>query len=87
MARELQLYPNPTRAGVAIEFSTPLDGPATLEVFDVRGRRIRSIPGVTGTSLQWDGRDAVGRAAVPGMYWVRLRDARTIRSGKLLVRR
>ncbi|NOT32733.1 MAG: T9SS type A sorting domain-containing protein [Candidatus Eisenbacteria bacterium] len=51
-------------------------GPAELEVFGVDGRRVRTFfvsPGAAGErSVSWDGRDADGRDAPAGIYFVRL---------------
>jgi hypothetical protein len=48
--------------------------PATIAVYDVRGRQVRSLPvpeTPTGT-IVWDGRDAGGRRLPPGVYLARL---------------
>jgi hypothetical protein len=51
--------------------------PATMDVFDCSGRRIRSADrdgGVTGrTRVVWDRRDDGGREVGPGVYFVRVR--------------
>jgi hypothetical protein len=57
----------------------PLPGPApaTMDVFDCSGRRIRSVDrecGVAGrTRVVWDRRDDGGEEVGPGVYFVRVR--------------
>jgi flagellar hook assembly protein FlgD len=52
-------------------------GRVRAEVFDARGRLVRTIfRGVLeagARTLSWDGRDAAGRAAAPGEYFVLVR--------------
>ena len=69
--------PNPFATGTALGFTMPRAGPATLAVFDIGGRRARTL--LDGQWLSagpaartWDGRDASGSEAPPGLYVVRL---------------
>jgi subtilisin family serine protease len=72
--------PNPTRGAVSVPFRLEGTNPArplTAEVVDASGRRVRSLGGVAVTAngtgmVSWDGRDAAGRPAVAGLYWVRV---------------
>lgn len=68
--------PNPVRGACAIEFALAADGRAVVELFDVRGRRVRRLASdvrAAGTHrVQWDGRDDAARALPPGSYFVRL---------------
>ena len=79
--------PNPSRGAVRFSFGATRAGDATLDVYDVGGRWLRtlgmrSIP--TGTHvLTWDGEDAAGRATPPGVYFYRLQAPGLDRSGKL----
>lgn len=70
-------YPSPSRAGVTFEYSLSSEGPVTLALYDVSGRRVltladleRETPGAH--RLEWDGRDARGHRAAPGVYLARL---------------
>ena len=68
--------PNPSRGNMDLTFSLPKQGPVSLEVFDVSGRRLKSWrwanleAGVH--SIKWDGRTEVGRAAPAGTVLFRL---------------
>ncbi|MBI3115238.1 MAG: hypothetical protein HYZ09_01945, partial [Candidatus Kerfeldbacteria bacterium] len=78
--RQTFLYPsvpNPFNATTEIRFSVGESGRATLDVFDVRGARIRRLfdglahPGQL-QRLVWVGTDAVGRPVSSGVYFVHL---------------
>jgi hypothetical protein len=68
--------PNPFGGGIATAFTMPAAGYATVEVYDVRGRRVRRLlrdwkePGRH--AVTWDGRDDSGRAVADGVYLLRL---------------
>ena len=71
-------YPNPSDArSVRLEFTLPAPGSAQLELYDVAGRRVwshdmGSLPAGR-HGADWSGRDAAGRMAPAGVYFVRLR--------------
>jgi aminopeptidase N len=71
-----QNRPNPFHPTTRIRYDLDRPGPATLVVFDAGGRRVVSLvdavlPAGPG-SVSWDGRDARGRSAAPGVYYYRL---------------
>jgi len=76
-----QNYPNPFNPVTTIRFQVPgSDGalPVRLELFDVTGRRIRTlIRGEEGSpgayTVGWDGRDDRGTTVASGIYFYRLR--------------
>ena len=69
--------PNPSAAETLIRFDLPIASRASLDVYDVRGRRITSLfDEVTSrdrTVVRWDGRDAKGEQVAHGLYLVKLR--------------
>lgn len=72
------LRANPSAGSFAFAVEARGDGPATADVLDARGRRVRrlvAMPGGDGATaeLAWDGRDAQGRAVAGGTYLVRVR--------------
>ncbi|MCA9752707.1 MAG: VCBS repeat-containing protein [Gemmatimonadetes bacterium] len=73
----LRLAPNPFREDVEIAWDLPRHEEVSLEIFDVAGRRLRTLVrearGAGTHSLGWDGRDARGRSVAPGVYLVRLK--------------
>lgn len=69
--------PNPANGPAQLSFSLPATGAATLELYDVAGRRLRqwswaSLPAGR-HEVQWDGASADGRPAAPGVLLYRLR--------------
>ena len=69
--------PNPMRDGVThLSFSLPQDARARVEVFDLRGRRVRVLNddtlGAGHHTLIWNGRDEQGRGVANGTYLGRL---------------
>ena len=68
--------PNPAAGRVSLRFDLPAPAPVRLEIFDLLGRKVRSLEngwrpaGTTATS--WDGRDASGRVLSAGVYVARL---------------
>jgi len=72
----LQNRPNPFTGGTTIGFELPRGERVRLEVFDLQGRRMRSLADATYAagrwSVEWDGRDAVGNRVAPGIYLYRM---------------
>jgi hypothetical protein len=68
--------PNPFNPSTEILFSLDREGPATLAIYDVSGRCVRTL--VAGSlacgvhAMTWDGRDDLGVPAGSGVYAVRL---------------
>ena len=82
--------PNPSRGdGASIRFALPRSGATSLALYDVAGRRVRTIvegslePGVH--VCRWNGRDDSGRALSPGIYLVRLRANGAQRTQRLVI--
>jgi hypothetical protein len=75
-APELEVSPNPTSNGVSLRFALPATSWVNVTVFDVAGRRVRVLldgPRSAGPQdLRWNGADADGAPAAPGVYFARL---------------
>ncbi len=74
----LTTTPNPTRAGatISVAFLQPPPPAWSIDIFDIRGRRIRRIePDGWGSRkeglLPWDGLDGTGRPVASGTYFYR----------------
>jgi hypothetical protein len=70
-------WPSPARGIVHFGYQLAASGGATLEVFDVTGRRVRSLFANTWVPAErritsWDGRTDQGEDAAPGVYFARL---------------
>jgi hypothetical protein len=69
--------PNPSRGLASFAFTLARPGPATLEVFDTHGRRVRTLieaalPAGAHTA-SWRGDDDRGQPVPGGLFFVRLR--------------
>ena len=72
-----QNHPNPFNPKTAIRFALREAGDVTLAIFDVGGRRVRTLadgPLAAGRhEAIWDGRDETGGELASGVYFYRLR--------------
>ena len=81
--------PNPIRDRARLAFEVPHRSDVALEVFDLRGARVRTLaigphePGRYGA--EWDVRGDDGRTVAPGVYLVRLRAGSANELRKLVV--
>jgi hypothetical protein len=75
----LRAAPNPAAGAARITYTLPEAGPLTLRVFDLSGRLVRVLrDGVEEAGphgVDWDGRDATGRAVPSGIYFARVEAA------------
>ena len=82
-------HPNPAAGGTRISFVLPEAAGADVSVYDLTGRRIRTVAtGVTGTGVlgvHWDGLDDQGRPAPGGVYFCRVRSATDIAVRKVML--
>lgn len=72
----LAAHPNPFNPRTTVLWAAPAAGLSRLEVFDARGRRVRTLAGAGGAQGEavWDGKDDDGRQGAAGVYLVRLQD-------------
>ena len=83
--------PNPFSGSTTIELLLPRSAPVSLEVYDVAGRRVRTL--VSGTlgpgrhTIVWDGMNSSGAEVSPGIYFTRLVSGRRRLTGKAVVLR
>ncbi|MCU0607155.1 MAG: C25 family cysteine peptidase [Candidatus Edwardsbacteria bacterium] len=73
--------PNPFRGATRIGFAMAADGDAAIAIYDVLGRRVRTLLSgrrpVGYHSVVWDGRNADGTAVAAGIYFCRLTTPRS----------
>jgi hypothetical protein len=85
------VVPNPTSGPAAVDFVLPSAQRARLELFDVAGHRVRTLADdrfdAGAHTAIWDGRDARGNPAQPGIYFVRLVSGQRTTSHKFVLRR
>ncbi len=89
--RLLPAYPNPFNPHTTLSFDLPTTGPASLEVYDVSGRRVSRL--FEGTieaghhEQAWDGRDDAGNDLPSGVYLALLKSGETRESTRLVLLR
>ncbi|HEY3217147.1 MAG TPA: FlgD immunoglobulin-like domain containing protein [Candidatus Eisenbacteria bacterium] len=71
-----QNHPNPFAATTSIAFRLPIECRVSLEVFDLNGRRVKSLVEEAMPAgehaVEWNRRDAGGSPVKPGVYLYRL---------------
>ncbi len=84
-------WPNPFNPSTTISVENPADGLVRVDVYDVRGARVRTLhdgalpAGVI--PMNWDGADDAGRASPSGVYFVRARGGDESATVKVLLAR
>jgi hypothetical protein len=84
--------PNPSRGSSEIRFRLPTESMVAVDLFDLAGRKVRSLasdrlstPGEH--SIRWDGHDASGAPVRDGVYLVQVRAGRDVSVRRLIVLR
>lgn len=84
-------YPNPFNPRTTIRMELPAAGPARLEIVDLAGHTVKTFGVVADApgsqSVQWFGRDHVGRQVASGVYFARLMQGNKGVQGKLVLLR
>jgi hypothetical protein len=86
------LWPNPMLRRARISFATSREGPLEIDVFDLSGRRMRTLmrapslpPGRH--EFEFNGRDDNDARIVPGVYFYRVRSANGETDGRFVIAR
>ncbi len=82
-------YPNPFNLATMIEFSLPQRARATIDIFDILGRKVRTLMKGTKSAgshrVEWDGRDDSGEIASTGVYLYRLQAGEFVQTRKMVL--
>jgi hypothetical protein len=72
----LTATPNPANPGTLLDYSLSHAGPARVEVYDARGRLVRTLIDkyheAGDHQVMWRGRDQAGRPVSSGVYYARI---------------
>jgi hypothetical protein len=73
-----QNFPNPFNAATRIPFALPRASTVTLEIYDILGRKVRTLldrrPMTAGShTVQWDGTSGDDKPVASGIYLLRIR--------------
>ena len=81
--------PNPTRGGTLLAFSLDRAADASLAIYDLAGRHVRTLASGRLSAgehrMRWDGLDTEGRPVLPGVYLYALRSGGERAARKLVV--
>ena len=68
--------PNPFIGSTTIRYSLPTESPVKMEVYDVVGRRVKTLriflEEAGEKEVEWDGRDERGQRLNTGIYFIRM---------------
>lgn len=82
-------YPNPFNPRTTITYRLARDLPVQLAVYDLNGRRVRTLVNETREaglhSVDWNGADDCGRAVATGTYLYRLTTGQEVRSRRMVL--
>jgi len=82
-------YPNPFNPATSIQFSLGGSAATRLEVFDLAGRKVRTLLDATldagQHTVMWNGQDDAGRGVASGTYVAKLRSGDQVTSHKLVL--
>jgi hypothetical protein len=85
----VDVFPNPSSSGVDIRYALSRDVAPKMQVYDVRGREVRSLDSSGQTqgvhSAYWDRTDRHGTRVSPGVYWIRLSTDRVSDTRKVVL--
>jgi hypothetical protein len=83
----LDNYPNPFNGSTTIRFNSPMEMGATLRIFDIRGRVVRSYEISDGAGeITWDGVDESGKPVSSGVYFYRIEEKPSTTQKMVLLR-
>ncbi len=82
------ILPNPSRGDLILRLTVPERGRVDLAVYDVRGRRVRTLsdgPLDAGThEIPWGGEEEDGRLSSPGIYFARAQSRGRVLTRKIV---
>lgn len=90
-AMSLSSHPNPFAGLTTITYALPTDQSVRLDIYDVAGRRVRTLSqgaqSIGRHTARWDGLDEHGRMVSGGVYFARLQGEMDVANRKLVLTR
>jgi hypothetical protein len=88
-AARSQARPNPFQAMTKIRYTLPATGPVEIAIYDVSGRRVRTLVDAIAPAgvheAVWNARDQAGRPAAPGVFLCRIRGGGRVETRRLVL--
>ncbi|MCD4828259.1 MAG: C10 family peptidase [Candidatus Cloacimonetes bacterium] len=86
---DVTVYPNPFNPSTSFRFSQAQPGQVSLTIYDVRGRKVRTLVNRHLPSgehnIAWDGRDDNGAPVSSGIYLFMVKSGKITASGKVVL--
>ena len=83
----LSNHPNPFNPHTTITYAMPADGIVRLQIYDLRGRLVRTLVDETASAgwheVSWNGRDMWGDEVSSGVYLTRLEAGGDVAHGRM----
>jgi hypothetical protein len=87
----VDVYPNPFSAATLLQITSHHDAAVNVGVYDVSGRRVRSLEaaqsGALSRTIRFDGRDDRGSLLPSGLYFCRIQAGDATATRKLVIQR
>ena len=85
-----QNYPNPFNPSTEISFSLEEAGSCELVIYDVKGRKVKTLFSGNIDAEQiynfvWNGKDQAGKSVASGIYFYKLNDGKNIETRRMLL--
>jgi len=84
---QLSNHPNPFNPHTTITYAMPADGIVRLQIYDLRGRLVRTLVDETASAgwheVSWNGRDMSGDEVSSGVYLTRLEAGGDVAHGRM----
>ena len=80
----LKAWPLPFASEVNLVAASDKSGEVELTIYNLRGQELRKLNGMANASLNWDGRDALGKPCASGIYFVKARQGRQTCTERIL---
>lgn len=84
-----RVFPNPFNPSTNIEFSVPANGPASIVMYDIQGRKVATVLRETMAAgvyrVRWNGKSDDGRELSSGVYFARLEAAGSRDTARLMM--
>ncbi len=81
---QVKAYPNPFAGSTTISYRLGRPGIMELDIYNLRGQKVKSLEAQGSDQLEWDGTDQEGRPAAAGLYLYRLKSGKQVLHGKVL---
>ncbi|MFW5628528.1 MAG: T9SS type A sorting domain-containing protein [Candidatus Cloacimonadaceae bacterium] len=81
---DISIYPQPFAGNVNIFGESKAGGEIKIEIFNLRGQKVRGFNLPSGASFSWDGRDESGKELPASVYFLRAGQDSAFRTKKLI---